>query len=98
MPPRSRPANVHAMAGGIVVAAVGLGNDADTLGLDAEGDDLALELVADLLEGTDVGHVTLLAVFEPATTAASMAIGRPRTIGDAPAGRGPRSRLRDGVA
>src|SRR5580704_2843725 len=45
------------MAGGIVGAAAGLGDDADTLGLDAEGDDLALELVADLLEGTDVGHV-----------------------------------------
>jgi hypothetical protein len=40
----------------------------------------------------------LLAVFEPATAAASMAIDRPKTIDDAPAGRGPRSRLRDGVA
>jgi hypothetical protein len=39
----------------------------------------------------------LLAVFEPATTAASMAIVRPRTIDDAPAGRGPR-REGDGVA
>jgi hypothetical protein len=29
----------------------------------------------------------LLAVFEPATTAASMAINRPATIGDAPARR-----------
>ncbi|MGO9237042.1 MAG: hypothetical protein ACLP4V_24330, partial [Methylocella sp.] len=31
----------------------------------------------------------LLAEFEPATTAASMAIGRPKAIGDAPAGLGP---------
>src|SRR5271165_6253924 len=31
----------------------------------------------------------LLGCFEPATTAASMAIGRPGTIDDAPAGRGP---------
>src|SRR3984885_13033518 len=45
------------MAGSVVVAAAGLLDDADALGLDAEGDDLALELVADLLEGTDVGHV-----------------------------------------
>ena len=51
------PADIDAMAGGVVVGAVGLGDDADALGLDAEGDDLALELVADLLEGTDVGHV-----------------------------------------
>src|SRR5258708_32049693 len=46
------------MAGGIVVGPVGLGDDADVLGLDAQGHDLALELAADLLEGTDVGHVT----------------------------------------
>ena len=40
----------------------------------------------------------LLAVFEPATTAASMAIGKPKAIDDAPDGRGPRRALRDGVA
>ena len=34
----------------------------------------------------------LLAGFEPATTAASMAIDRPRTIDDAPAGRPPQGR------
>src|SRR5271163_3760927 len=45
------------MAGGVVVGAVGLGDDADALGLDAQGDDLALELAAGLLEGTDVSHV-----------------------------------------
>jgi len=38
----------------------------------------------------------LLGCFEPATVAASMAIGRPGTIDDAPAGRGPTAR--DGVA
>src|SRR5450432_2953732 len=31
----------------------------------------------------------LLGCFEPATTAASMAIGEPKAIDDAPAGRGP---------
>src|SRR6186713_1645169 len=36
----------------------------------------------------------LLLCFEPATTAASMAIWRPRTIGDAPAGGPERSRGR----
>src|SRR5271165_1979029 len=51
-------ADIDPMAGGVVVGAVGLGDDADVLGLDAEGDDLALELAAGLLEGTDVGHVT----------------------------------------
>src|ERR1700729_2281452 len=46
------------MAGCVVVCSVGLGDHADVLGLDAEGDDLAPELAAGLLEGTDVGHVT----------------------------------------
>src|SRR5215469_15757956 len=43
------------MAGCIVAAAVGFRHDADALGLNAEGDDLALELATDLLERTDVG-------------------------------------------
>jgi hypothetical protein len=34
------------------------GDDADALGLEAQGDDLALEFLAGLLEGTDVSHVT----------------------------------------
>jgi hypothetical protein len=33
------------VAGGVVIGAVGLGDDADALGLQAQGDDLALELV-----------------------------------------------------
>src|SRR5712671_2607022 len=42
----------------VVAAPVGLRNDADASGLDAEGDDLALELVAaGLLEGPDGCHV-----------------------------------------
>ena len=61
------------------------GDDPDAFGLHAQGDDLALEIVADLLERTDVSHVTSPCCFEPATTAASMAICRPRTIDDAPA-------------
>src|SRR5258707_11707418 len=41
----------------VVAGPVGLRNDADAFGLDAEGDDLALELIAGLLEGPDGCHV-----------------------------------------
>src|SRR5271170_4094129 len=51
-------ADIDPMAGGVVVSPAGLGDDADALGLDAQGNDLALELAAGLLERTDVGHVT----------------------------------------
>src|SRR5271165_4497105 len=81
-------ADEDAVARGVVAGASGFGDDADVLGLNAEGDDLALELVADLLEGTDAGHVSSPGCFEPATTAASMAIDRTGTIGDA-SGNGP---------
>jgi hypothetical protein len=40
-----------------------IGDDTDALGLQAQGDDLALEIVADLLERTDVSHVTSPVVF-----------------------------------
>src|SRR5258708_31411878 len=73
----------------VVAGPVGLRNDADALGLDAQGDDLALELaVAGLLDGPDVCHFGSPWLFEPATIAASMAIDRPQAIDDAPA-RGP---------
>src|SRR6516164_10828108 len=72
------------MAGGIVARPVGLGDDADALALQAQGDDLALELVPGLLEGADVCHVTSPRLCEPATIAASMAICRPKAIDDAP--------------
>src|SRR6185312_1564635 len=53
------PAHIDAVARSVVVGAIALGDDADALGLHAQGDDLALELAAaDLLEGTDIGHVT----------------------------------------
>src|SRR6185437_15216964 len=53
------PAHIDAVARSVVVGAVGLGDDANAFGLDAQSDDLALELAAaDLLEGTDIGHVT----------------------------------------
>src|SRR6266849_9275421 len=42
----------------VVVDPVGLGDDADALGLQAQGDDLALELLAGFLERADVSHVT----------------------------------------
>src|SRR4030095_5419524 len=76
------------VAGSVVIGPIGLGHDADALGLDAQGHDVALVLVAGLLEGTDVSHVTSPLLFEPATIAASMAICRPEAIDDAPA-RGP---------
>jgi len=85
------------MAGGIVIAAGCLGDDADVLGLQAQGNDLALELVAGLLERTDVSHVISPCCFRARDHRASMAIGRPKAIGDALAGRGP-SRNRDGAA
>src|SRR5260370_37515298 len=76
--------DVDPMAGGVLAGPVGLGDDADALGLDAQGDDLALVLVAGLLEGADACHVTSPLLFEPATIAASMAICRPKAIDDAP--------------
>ena len=57
------PADIDAVAGSVVVRAVGLGDDADPFGLQAEGDDFALKIVADLLERTDVSHVTSPVVF-----------------------------------
>src|SRR5262249_7727230 len=64
----------------VVAGPAGLRNDADAFGLDAEGDDLALELVAGLLEGTDGCHVVSPWLFEPATIAASIPIHRPQAI------------------
>src|SRR5579871_3008598 len=57
------PTDEHPVAGRVVVGPVGLGNDAHTPRLHAQRDDLALVLVADLLEGTDVGHVTSPVLF-----------------------------------
>src|SRR5262249_37585585 len=51
-------ADIDPMAGGVFAGPVGLGDDADALGLNAQGDDLALVLVAGLLEGADACHVT----------------------------------------
>src|SRR6266581_1275011 len=77
------------VAGSVVADPVGLGDDADALGLDAQRDDLALQLAADLLEGTDVRHVTSpLAVSSPRPPRPRWAIGKPKAIDDAPA-RGP---------
>src|SRR6516162_8287130 len=76
--------NVDPMAGSVVARPVGIGDDADALALQAQGDDFALELVAGLLEGADICHVTSPWLFEPATIAASMAICRPKAIDDAP--------------
>src|SRR5579885_1541596 len=77
----------------VLAGPAGLRNDADAFGLDAEGDDLALELVAGLLEGTDGCHVVSPWLFEPATIAASMAIDRPQAIDAAPLGAGAQRRM-----
>src|SRR6267154_709873 len=45
------------VAWSVVAGPAGLRNDADAFGLDAQGDDLALELIAGLLEGPDGCHV-----------------------------------------
>jgi hypothetical protein len=52
-------ADEDAVARRVVAGAAGLRDDADALGLDAEGEDLALELVTGLLEGTDDSPRTL---------------------------------------
>src|SRR6516164_6772262 len=74
--------DIDPMAGSVVARPVGIGDDADALALQAQGDDFALELVAGLLEGADICHVTSPWLFEPATIAASMAICRPKAIDD----------------
>src|SRR5262249_30895210 len=81
-----RAADKDPVAWRVVAGPAGLRNDADAFGLDAEGDNLALELVAGFLKGTDGCHVTSPWLFEPATIAVSMAIDRPQAIDAAPLG------------
>src|SRR5262249_7893473 len=50
-------ADKHPVAWRVVAAPVGLRDDADAFGLDAQRDDLALQLVAGLLEGADGCHL-----------------------------------------
>ena len=50
--------DIDPMAGCVIVRPICLGDDPDALGLDAKRNDIALEVAAYLLEGTDVGHVT----------------------------------------
>ena len=57
------PAHKDSVAWSFVVGGVGFRDDADAFGLQAEGDDLALEIVSDLLERTDGSHVTSPVVF-----------------------------------
>src|SRR5229473_2336616 len=56
-------ADEDSVAWSFVVGGAGFGGDADAFGLQAEGDDLALEIVSDLLERTDGSHVTSPVVF-----------------------------------
>jgi hypothetical protein len=70
------------------------GNDADVLGTEAEGKDIAQVLaVANALEGTDGSHVVSPWLSEPATIAVSMAIKSPQAIDDAPVRAGAQRRM-----
>src|SRR5262245_55810388 len=86
-------ADIDPMAGGVLAGPIGLGDEADAPGLDAQGYDFALKLVAGLLEGADACHITSPLLFEPATIAASMAILRPKAIDDAPVRAGAQRRM-----
>src|SRR6266849_2721004 len=81
-------ADKHPVARCVVAGPAGLRNDTDAFRLDAQGDDLALELVAaGFLEGTDGCHIASPWLFEPATIAASMAIVSRRRSTTHPQGR-----------
>src|SRR6266478_2434162 len=56
-------ADEDSVAWSFVVGEAGFRDDADAFGLQAEGDDLALEIVSDLLERTDGSHFTSPVVF-----------------------------------
>src|SRR5882757_1865214 len=56
-------ADEDSVAWSFVVGGAGFRDDADAFGLQAEGDDLALEIVSDLLERTDGSHFTSPVVF-----------------------------------
>src|SRR4029077_7114821 len=80
--------NVDAVAGRFVVCTVVDGNDADAFDLNGQHDDLALELVADFLESTDVCHVTSPCWFRARDHRGLDGDRWPEAIDDAPA-RGP---------
>ena len=86
------------VGGSVFGGAAGVGDDADGLGLDAEGDDFAGIFGAGLLEGADGSHVVSpdCCCFEPAPIATSMVIARAGTSADA-AGTA-RSIAQDGAA
>src|SRR6516164_4513764 len=87
------PAHVNAVAGSVVVGAVGFSDDADAFGLQAEGDDFALVFITDLLERTDGSHVLFsCCVSSPRPPRPRWRSVRPKTIGDAPARAGAKRR------
>src|SRR6266481_3645797 len=81
--PDLRAADIDPMAGGVVAGPAGLGDNADALGLDAQGDDLALELVAGFLEGADACHVTSPLLLELRDHRGLDGVCRPQAIADA---------------
>src|SRR5215471_16521033 len=78
-------ADKHPVARRVVASPIGLGDDADALGLDAQGDDFPRSSLPDFLKVPMVAISFSPWLFEPATIAASMAIDRPQAIDDAPA-------------
>ncbi len=81
------PADIDPVAGGIAVAAAGLGTMRTPLAWRLRVTISPWNSLPTFLKEPMLAMSLLLAVFEPATTAASMAIGRPETIDDAPAPR-----------
>src|SRR5262245_16878294 len=63
-------ADIYPMARCIVARPVCFENNAHASAVQAEGEDLALEIVAGLLEGADICHVKSPWLYEPATIAA----------------------------
>jgi hypothetical protein len=94
-PPRAYPhlLDIDAVARRVFVGPAH-GNDADVLGTETEGKDIAQVLaVANALEGTDGSHVVSPWLSEPATIAVSMAIKRPQAVDDAPVRAGAQRRM-----
>src|SRR5262249_53302564 len=58
---------IDAVARRIVIGTVGFCDDTDAFGLQAQGDDLALEIVSGLFERSDGSHFTSPIVFRAAT-------------------------------
>jgi len=72
-------ADKDAVAGSVFAAGAGVGNDADVLGLERKGDDLAAVVVAGLLEGSDGSHCRSPTGLPKSPLATSIAVMRRRS-------------------